>query len=91
MAETMLRVRLTPRGGKDALNRFSDDVLHARVSAPPVDGAANRALLALLADALGVPKSHLSLHSGATGREKVIRIEGITRAEVETRLAERLR
>jgi uncharacterized protein (TIGR00251 family) len=73
----LLMVRLTPRGGRDALTRYENGVLHARVAAPPVDGAANKALIALIADALDVPKSRVQIQSGETSREKVLRIEGI--------------
>jgi uncharacterized protein len=55
-----------------------DGVLRARVAARPVDGAANDALLRLLADALDVPKRRVTLRAGATGRAKVIEIEGVT-------------
>ena len=87
---TLLRVRLTPRGGRDALTKWEAKVLHARVAAPPVEGAANKALFALLSDALNVPKSRLSLHSGETSREKVVRVEGLNAAELEARIAARL-
>jgi uncharacterized protein (TIGR00251 family) len=54
------------------------DVLHARVAAPPVDGSANRSLVALLASALGVPKSAIQIVRGETGRDKTLRIAGVT-------------
>jgi hypothetical protein len=60
-----------------------DGVLRARVAAKPVDGAANDALLRLLADALGVPRGRVILRSGRTSRAKVLEIEGVA--------AERLR
>ncbi len=49
-----------------------DGVLRVRVTAPPVDGAANEALLRLLADRLGVPRRDLRLVSGASARQKVV-------------------
>jgi hypothetical protein len=85
-AEALLRVRLTPKGGRDALIKWEAGVLHARVAAAPVEGAANRALIALLADALAVPKSRISFQAGETSREKVLRIAGLDAAAVETRL-----
>ena len=87
---TLLRVRLTPRGGRDALTKWEAGVLHARVAAPPVDGAANKALLALLSDALNVSKSRLAFQSGETSREKVVRVAGLSAAELEARIAARL-
>ncbi len=77
----LLSLRLTPRSSRDAVEgveTLSDgrNVLKARVRAVPEDGKANEALLRLLAKALDVPFRALSLSSGATGRTKVIRIEG---------------
>lgn len=86
MAKTLLRVRLTPRSGRNEIVRVEGDVLHARVTAPPVDGAANRALLELLAGALGVRKTALRIQSGETSREKRVRIEGLAEEEVWERL-----
>jgi uncharacterized protein len=54
-----------------------DGVVRARVAAKPIDGAANDALLRLVADALAVPRGRVTLRSGATARAKVIEIEGI--------------
>ena len=84
---TVLRVRLTPRGGRSALVRWQDGILHARVTAAPVDGAANRALIALLADTLRIPKSRIAFRSGETSRDKVLEIASLD----EQTLAERLR
>ena len=87
----LLSLRLTPRSSKDALEgveTLSDgrSVLKARVRAVPEDGKANLALLRLLADQLDLPMRALSLATGATGRTKVIRIEG-TPAATLARLA----
>lgn len=87
MAESaLLRVRLTPKGGRDALIRREGEVLYARVAAPPVAGAANRALIALLADTLDVAKSRITLQSGQTSREKVLRVEGMDAEALAARL-----
>jgi len=72
-----LTVRLTPRGGLDRIDGVRDGTLHARVAAPPADGAANLALVRLLARELDVPAGAVRLVSGATGRTKVVAIEGI--------------
>jgi uncharacterized protein len=63
-----------------------DGVLLARVSAPPVDGKANVALCRLLAKALGVPRTSVSVVRGETARDKVVRVEGLEAAEAQARL-----
>lgn len=79
----MVDVRLTPRGGRDALDgpaALSDGrrVLKARVRAAPEDGAANAALEGLLAEALGVGRSAVSVVQGKTARLKTLAVEGDT-------------
>jgi uncharacterized protein YggU (UPF0235/DUF167 family) len=69
-------VRLTPRGGRDAVDGVGEDgVLRVRVAAPPVDGAANEALCRLLARALGVAPGSVRVVAGARGRRKVVEAE----------------
>jgi uncharacterized protein (TIGR00251 family) len=79
-----LRVRLTPRAGTnriDGLEQAPDGAhVRVRVRAVPEDGKANTALMELLAEAIGVPKSSLSIASGAASRLKTVRIAGDTTA-----------
>jgi uncharacterized protein YggU (UPF0235/DUF167 family) len=79
MAGVSFYVRLTPKGGRDAVEGWetaSDGSRHlkARVRAVPEDGKANQALVALLAKTLSVPKSAIRIASGATARLKRIEI-----------------
>lgn len=62
-----------------------DGVLLARVAAAPVDGAANRALVRLLAETLSVPPGAVTLVAGATGRRKRLLVEGLDRADILAR------
>lgn len=76
-----LSVRLTPNGGRDAIDGIDTDAdgnafVKARVSAVPEDGKANKALIALLSKTLRVPKSAINLLSGETARKKILRIDG---------------
>lgn len=82
-----LRVRVTPRAGRDRIDGVRDGVLRVRLAAPPVEGRANEALVRLLARALGVPPRDIAVVRGATAREKVIAIEGLDETEVLRRLA----
>ena len=87
-----LAVRLTPKGGRTQVDGIGEDpsgksVLRVRVSAPPVDGAANKALLKYLAKATGTAKSRIRFISGETSRIKRLKLEG-DGAEIARRLAE---
>jgi uncharacterized protein (TIGR00251 family) len=77
----LLAVRLTPNGGRDAFDGVEVSAdgqshLKARVTAVPEQGKANKALVALLSKSLKVPKSTITIVSGETSRQKIIRIEG---------------
>ena len=72
-----LRVRVTARASRDELAGLRDGVLHARVSAPPVEGKANQAVCKLIARALGVGKTSVSVVKGERSRDKVVRIDGV--------------
>lgn len=80
-----LTVRVTPRASRDALT-LEDGILRARLTAPPVEGAANEALVTLLADRLHLPKRAITIVRGATSRDKQIAISGITADELRARL-----
>ncbi|SDA34752.1 hypothetical protein SAMN03159340_03098 [Sphingomonas sp. NFR15] len=71
-----IAVRVTPRGGREALGRGTDAHFAARIAAAPVDGAANAALLALVAREFGVAKRSVTLTGGATARLKRLHITG---------------
>ncbi|MBK5221135.1 MAG: DUF167 domain-containing protein [Thermoleophilia bacterium] len=77
MAAARIAVRLRPRGRADELLGIEDGVLAARVSAPPVDGKANRALCKLIAKRVGVAPSRVTVLRGERSREKLIGVEGV--------------
>jgi uncharacterized protein (TIGR00251 family) len=83
---SVLSVAVTPRAGKSAIEQRADGAIQVRVAAPPVDGAANAALVRLLAGALDIPRSRLEIISGETSRRKRIVIAGVTPDELESRL-----
>ena len=80
-------MRVTPRASREGLGGEREGALVLRVSAPPVDGAANAAVARLVAEALGVPPSAIEVVRGASGREKLLRVEGLSSAAVRERLA----
>ena len=75
-----------PRAPRTEVVGRHGDAIKIKLAAPPVDGAANDALVRFLADALGVPRGAVTLVAGAAARSKVVRIEGLTRDEAERRL-----
>jgi len=79
-------VRVTPRSGSNAVTGVRDARLLVRVTAPPVDRAANDALIQLLANQLDVPKRAIRLVTGATSRTKTVEIASLTPAQVCERL-----
>ncbi len=80
-----LNVRVIPRSSKNALE-WQQGTLKARLTAPPVDGAANEALIAVLAERLGLPKRDVSIVHGASSRLKTVEIVGMTPEAVEQKL-----
>jgi uncharacterized protein len=70
-------VRVQPRASRTGVEGVHGDALKVRVNAPPVDGAANEAVVAVLAEALGVPRRLVRIVSGESSRSKVVEVEGI--------------
>lgn len=77
-----LDVYVQPRASRSEIVGEHDGALRVRLVAPPVDNAANEALVALLAKALGVPKRDIRVVTGATSRRKVVEVSGVTAEEV---------
>lgn len=80
-AAVRLAVRLSPRASRNALDGVVTGAdgraaVAIKLNAPPVDGAANEALIRFLADALEVPKSAVAIRSGHTSRQKLVQIQG---------------
>lgn len=80
-------VKVTPRAAREEIVGWQGEVLQVRVTAPPTDGRANEAVLQLLARALGVPLSRMSIRRGHTSRTKVVSVEGLTLDEARSRLS----
>jgi uncharacterized protein (TIGR00251 family) len=77
-----LSVRIQPRSSKNGVTRMEDGSLKIRLTAPPVDGAANEALVKFLSETLSISKSSVEIVSGHTGRQKIIRITGMSEVDV---------
>ena len=83
---TILSVRVVPRAKKSAIAGRHGEALKVRLAAPPVEGKANRALVAFLAQVLGVRKQQIELLSGDRSRLKRLLIHDLSPAEVRKRL-----
>ena len=77
-----LNVRVIPRARKTECAGFRDDVLVVRVAAPPVDGAANDALIAFFSAALHVPRRAVRILAGDHGRHKRVAVDGVTAQQI---------
>lgn len=79
-------VRVVPRASRNEIAGIHGNALKVRLTAPPIEGRANEALIAFLAKRLGVRKSQVEIVAGATSRRKMIRVIGLLAQEVGERL-----
>jgi uncharacterized protein (TIGR00251 family) len=77
-----LSIRIQPRASKNGVVRMEDGSLKIRLTAPPVDGAANEALVEFLSKTLSISKSAVEIVSGHASREKRVKISGMGEADV---------
>jgi uncharacterized protein len=89
--EVVLRLHVQPGAGRSAVAGRHGEALKVRVAAPPREGRANAAVLALVATTLGVKEAALELLSGQSSREKRIRVRGVEPDQVERLLEAALR
>jgi len=86
-SEARISLRVYPSAARSEVVGFTEGVLQVKVAAPPVKGKANRELIALLSQALGVAKGTLTIIKGHTSRSKVIAIDGLSREDIIERLS----
>lgn len=80
-------VRVQPRARKNAITGEVGDALKLSLTAPPIEGRANEAVIRFFADLFEIPRSSITIASGATSRTKVLRVAGMSGQAVEQRLA----
>jgi len=83
---TVIKIRVQPRASRNKIAGVMGDALKVTLTAPPVDGAANAACIAFFSSLFGVPKNRVEILSGHTGRTKMIKLYGLTAAEVREKL-----
>ena len=85
-AGATFQVRVQPRAKKNAIVGEMGDALKLALTAPPVEGRANEACIAFLSEVLNVPRSSVTIASGESSRNKVIRVAGLTAEQVGMQL-----
>ena len=86
--DSYLSVRVTPRASKTEILDVAAGRLRVRLQAPPVEGAANKALTEYLAKVFALPKSAVSVERGETGREKTLHLAGVSAETLRQKLME---
>jgi len=79
-------ISVNPHASRSQIAGISEGLLKVKVTAPPVEGAANDACIELLAKKLGLKKSRMKISAGARGRKKTILINDVSRTELEQKL-----
>lgn len=87
MTSRRIKVRLQPRASSNQIVGERDGSIVIRVTAPPVDGKANAALIKLIAKELGIAKSKVKIIQGESNRDKVLEVDGISLDQAVKRLA----
>lgn len=80
-------MKVHPRARKSAITGMLGDALKLALTAPPVQGKANQAVIEFFAELFAIPRSSVTIASGETSRNKTVRITGLGRTAVEQRLA----
>src|SRR3974390_712948 len=85
-AGATFQVKVQPRAKKNAIVGEIGNAVKLALTAPPVEGRANQACIAFFAELLNVPRSSVTIAAGETGRNKLIRISGVSASQVESKL-----
>jgi len=80
-------VKVHPRARKNAITGTVGDALKLALTAPPVEGKANQAVIEFFADLFAIPRSSVTIASGETSRNKIVRIAGVSKPVAEQKLA----
>jgi len=83
--------KVRPRARKNAITGVVSAALKLAITAPPIDGKANQAVIEFFAELFAIPRSSVTIASGETSRNKVVRIAGVSKAVAEQKLAENLK
>jgi uncharacterized protein (TIGR00251 family) len=84
--KTIIKVKILPKSSKNQIVGREGDLFKVKVVAPPIEGKANKALVDLLARKLRVPKGAIEIISGKSSKLKLIRIDGLSREDIDRAL-----
>ena len=84
-------IKVHPRARRNAITGTVGDALKLALTAPPIEGRANQAVIEFFAELFEIPRSSVTIASGETSRNKTVRVAGLSRQEVEQRLAGNLK
>jgi uncharacterized protein (TIGR00251 family) len=84
-------VKVHPRARKNAIIGVVGDTIKLAITAPPIDGKANQAVIEFFADLFAIPRSSVTIASGETSRNKIVRIAGVSKPVAEQKLVENLK
>ena len=93
MSDSIVRiaVKVQPGARKNGITGYSDSVLRVKIAAPPVEGKANKELIAYFSDILDVRKGAITIEKGQTSRNKFLSIEGVDEDRLSTVIDDMLR
>jgi uncharacterized protein (TIGR00251 family) len=80
--EALIRVKVIPRSSRTEIAGKEKDIYRVKITDPPVEGKANKALIALLAEKLGIAKRDIEITAGKTSRMKTVRVQGMSEVAV---------
>lgn len=80
--QAKLTIQVHPNAGRSLIETFSDNVLHLKIAAPPVEGKANQELVRFLSEILDIRKSDIVIDKGTSGRRKLVIIKGKTQDDL---------
>ena len=85
-SETFIKVKVLPRSSRTEIAGKEKDIYRVKITDPPVEGKANKALIALLAEKLGIAKRDIEITAGKTSRMKTVRVQGMSEVDVKQAL-----
>jgi uncharacterized protein (TIGR00251 family) len=85
--QSHIKVKVIPRSSRNQIIKKAGDVVTVKLAVPPVEGAANRALISLLAEKLRLPKRNIDIVSGKGSKVKLLRIRGLSLSEINSLLS----